>query len=59
MTIIANIGMNTIWLHYIYGLNLKVALLQRLPKELIVPWIQMIISYFVLKAISRVISNKG
>lgn len=59
VTIIVNIGMNTIWLHYIYGLNLKVALLQRLPKELIVPWIQMIISYFVLKAISRVISNKG
>lgn len=54
VTIIVNIGMNTLWLHMMYGLNLKAALLQRLPKELIVPWIQMIITYFVLQAVSRV-----
>lgn len=54
VTIIVNIGMNTLWLHMMYGLNLKAALLQRLPKELIVPWLQMIITYFVLQAVSRV-----
>ncbi|MFR4789573.1 MAG: folate family ECF transporter S component, partial [Lactobacillus acidophilus] len=28
--------------------------IQRLPKELIVPWIHMVIIYFVLQAVSRV-----
>lgn len=54
VTIIVNIGMNTMWIHIMYGLNLKAALIQRAPKELIVPWIQMIIIYFVLQAVSRV-----
>ena len=37
-----------------YGMNFNAALIQRLPKETIVPWIQMVISYFVLQAVSRV-----
>lgn len=54
VTIIVNIGMNTLWLHLLYGVDFKVALIQRLPKETIVPWVQMVITYFVLQAISRV-----
>lgn len=54
VTIIVNIGMNTLWLHIMYNLNFKAALLQRLPKELVVPWIQMVVIYFVLQAVSRV-----
>lgn len=54
VTVLVNIGMNTMWLHIMYGLDLKAALIQRLPKELIVPWIQMIVSYYVLQAVSRV-----
>ena len=46
--------MNTLWLHLLYGVDFKVALIQRLPKETIVPWVQMVITYFVLQAISRV-----
>ena len=49
-----NIGMNTLWLHIMYNLDFKAALIQRLPKETIVPWIQMVVIYFVLQAISRV-----
>lgn len=54
VTIVVNIGLNTLWLHLIYSLNFKAALIQRLPKELIVPWIQMVVIYFVLQAVSRV-----
>lgn len=54
VTVIVNIGMNTLWLHIMYGINFNAALIQRLPKEMIVPWIQMVISYFVLQAVSRV-----
>lgn len=54
VTIIVNIGLNTLWLHIMYNLNFKAALIQRLPKELIVPWIQMVVIYFVLQAVSRV-----
>ncbi|NRO82523.1 Folate transporter FolT [Lactobacillus helveticus] len=54
VTIIVNIGMNTLWLHIMYGLNFNALLVQRLPKEMIMPWIQMIVIYFVLKAVSRV-----
>lgn len=53
-TLIANIGLNTLWLHLMYKMNFTAALIQRLPKELIVPWIQMIVIYFVLQAVSRV-----
>lgn len=58
VTLIVNIGMNTLWVHVMYNLDLKAALVQRLPKELVVPWLQMIITYFVLEAISRVKINK-
>lgn len=54
VTIIVNIGMNTLWIHMMYGLDFRAALIQRVPKEVIVPWLQMIITYFVLEAISRV-----
>ena len=37
-----------------YGLDFRAALIQRAPKELIVPWIQMVVIYFVLEALSRV-----
>ena len=43
VTIIVNIGMNTLWLHIMYNMNFNAALIQRLPKELIVPWIHMVI----------------
>lgn len=54
VTMIVNIGMNTMWIHIMYGLDLKAALIQRAPKEIIVPWMQMIVTYFVLQAVSRV-----
>lgn len=58
VTVIVNIGLNTLWLHFMYNLDLMAALVQRLPKEMIVPWLQMIVTYFVLEAISRVKINK-
>lgn len=54
VTLIVNIGMNTMWIHIMYGLDFKAALIQRAPKEIIVPWIQMIVVYFVLQSVSRV-----
>ncbi len=54
VTLIVNVGMNTFWVHLLYNVDFKVALFERLPKEIIVPWIQMFITYFVLQAISRV-----
>ena len=54
VTLIVNIGMNTLWLHIMYNMNFNAALVQRLPKEVIVPWIQMVVIYFVLQAVSRV-----
>lgn len=54
VTIIVNIMMNTYWLHILYGMNLKAAFMQRIFKELIIPWIQIIIGYVVLKALQRV-----
>ncbi|RVU71391.1 MULTISPECIES: folate family ECF transporter S component [Lactobacillus] len=54
VTIIVNIGMNTLWIHFLYGVNLQAVFLQRLPKEIIVPWIQMLITCIVLQALSRV-----
>lgn len=54
VTVIVNIGMNTLWISLLYGVDLKVALIQRIPKEAIVPWIQMLVIYFVLQALSRV-----
>lgn len=54
VTIVVNVGLNTLWVHFLYNIDFKVALIQRLPKELIVPWLQMFVTYFVLQAISRV-----
>ncbi|MBP2058535.1 ECF transporter S component (folate family) [Lactobacillus colini] len=54
VTIIVNVLMNTYWLHLMYGLDLKAAFMQRILKELIVPWIQIIVGYVVLNAIQRV-----
>ena len=54
VTVIVNIGLNTLWVHLMYGMDLKAALTQRIPKETIVPWIEMVVTYFVLQAISRV-----
>lgn len=54
VTAIVNILLNTYWLHILYGLNLKAAFLSRILKELIVPWLQMIIIYIVLNALQRV-----
>lgn len=54
VTIIVNIVMNTYWLHILYGMNLKAAFMQRILKELIVPWIQIIVGYVVLNALQRV-----
>lgn len=54
VTIIVNIAMNTYWIHIMYGLNFKAALISRLMKESIVPWIQMVVIYIVLQALQRV-----
>lgn len=54
VTIIVDIGLNTLWLHLLYGVKFAAALAERLPKELIVPWLQMLVTYFILQAISRV-----
>ena len=54
VTVVVNIGLNTLWVHLLYGMDFRVALIQRVPKEAITPWLEMIISYFVLNAISRV-----
>ena len=54
VTIIVNVLLNTYWLTIMYKLDFRGALLQRIPKELIVPWIQMVITWIVLKATERV-----
>lgn len=57
VALLVNVGMNTLWIHLLYGVNLQAAFWQRLPKEIITPWIQMVVTYLVLKAISRVNIN--
>ena len=42
------------WIHLLYGLDLRAAFLQRILKELIVPWIQIVILYVILNALQRV-----
>lgn len=54
VTVIVNVFLNTYWITLMYKLNFNGALLQRIPKELIVPWIQMVITWIVLKATERV-----
>lgn len=58
VSIIVNVGMNTLWLHLLYNVDYKAALVQRAPMEIIVPWVQMIVVYFVLMAISRIKINR-
>lgn len=53
-TVIVNILMNTMWLHFLYGLDFRAALIQRVPKEVIAPWIEWVVVYFVLRALSQV-----
>lgn len=54
VTLLIDMGLNTWWIHLLYGVNFKLALMERLPKELIAPWLQMIVIYFVLQALARV-----
>lgn len=54
VTLIVNVVMNTTWITLMYHLDFKGALLQRLPKELIAPWLQMIITWLVLNIFERV-----
>lgn len=54
VTVIVNLLMNTYWLHLLYGLNLKAAFAQRLLKELITPWFQILVAWLVLPAIGRI-----
>ncbi|MDN6028630.1 MAG: folate family ECF transporter S component [Lactobacillus sp.] len=54
VTVIVNLGMNTWWIHLMYHAPFAQLLAIRGTKELIVPWIQMAMSYLVLKLIARV-----
>jgi ECF transporter S component (folate family) len=54
VTIFVNVLLNTVWLHFIYKMSFTAALTARLLKEVIVPWIQMIIIFFVLNGLQRV-----
>lgn len=54
VTILVNLLLNTYWLHLMYGLNLNAAFAQRILKELIVPWFQILIAWLVLPAIGRI-----
>ena len=54
VTLIVNVLMNTYWIHLLYGLDLRAAFLQRILKELITPWIQIVVLYVILNAFQRV-----
>lgn len=58
VTVIVNILLNTLWLHLMYGLAWKAALITRLPKELVVPWIQIAVSYLLLQALAPIDTKK-
>lgn len=58
VTIICNIWLNTLWVSLMYGAKFMAALATRIVKEMITPWIQMIITWFVLQALSRVKQSK-
>lgn len=53
VTLVVNVLMNTYWLTIMYGMDWRVLLMQRLLKEAVVPWIQMGITWLVLKFIER------
>ncbi|MBT8886510.1 folate family ECF transporter S component, partial [Lactobacillus delbrueckii subsp. bulgaricus] len=48
------IGLNTLWVSMMYGINFMVALSSRILKEMITPWIQMVVVWFILEGLSRV-----
>ncbi|OAL42137.1 Substrate-specific component FolT of folate ECF transporter [Lactobacillus delbrueckii subsp. bulgaricus] len=54
VTVICNIGLNTLWVSMMYGINFMVALSSRILKEIITPWIQMVVVWFILEGLSRV-----
>lgn len=54
VTIIVNVLMNTTWISIMYGQNFYAALSMRISKELISPWIQMVIIWIVLNALKNV-----
>lgn len=54
VTVVCNIGLNTLWVHLMYNVNFMAALSTRIVKEMIVPWIQMVVIWFVLQALSKV-----
>ncbi|MBT8838077.1 folate family ECF transporter S component, partial [Lactobacillus delbrueckii subsp. bulgaricus] len=54
VTVICNIGLNTLWVSMMYGINFMVALSSRILKEMITPWIQMVVVWFILEGLSRV-----
>lgn len=54
VTVVVNVFMNTLWVSMMYGANFYASLSQRIIKELIVPWIQMIIIWLVLNATKNV-----
>lgn len=54
VTLLVNLLLNTYWLHLLYGLNLKVAFAQRLLKELLTPWPQILVAWLVLPALARI-----
>ncbi|GFZ27302.1 folate family ECF transporter S component [Lactobacillus corticis] len=54
VTLIANVGLNTLWIHIMYNAPFKQLLAARALKEAIAPWIQMVVSYFVLRLIENV-----
>ncbi|MCH3904716.1 MAG: folate family ECF transporter S component [Lactobacillus sp.] len=58
VTIFVNMLLNTYWLHLMYGLNLKAAFAQRLLKELITPWFQILVAWLVLPAVGRIKTEK-
>ncbi len=51
VTILINIMLNNYLFSLVSGVSLQVAFIQRLPKEVILPWGQMILMYFVLKGL--------
>ena len=54
VTLVVNVLMNTYWIHILRGLDLRAAFLQRILKELITPWIQIVVLYVILNALQRV-----
>ncbi|MCD5462038.1 folate family ECF transporter S component [Lactobacillus delbrueckii subsp. bulgaricus] len=54
VTVICYIGLNTLWVSMLGGTNFMVALSSRILKEIITPWIHMVVVWFILEGLSRV-----